>query len=72
MAQAQVSRSMPVGAVHARWHALGAHGVAIIATVILGALIGRYLGNRSCTSAADVPKRLHRSTLMRKRHTSHG
>jgi hypothetical protein len=28
------------------WHALGAHGVAIIATVILGALIGRWLGNR--------------------------
>lgn len=27
-------------------HALGAHGTAIIATVILGALIGRYLGNR--------------------------
>lgn len=29
------------------WHALGAHGAAIIATVILGALIGRYLGNRT-------------------------
>ena len=28
------------------WHALGAHGAAIIATVILGALIGRCLGNR--------------------------
>jgi hypothetical protein len=28
------------------WHSLGAHGAAIIATVILGALIGRYLGNR--------------------------
>jgi len=28
------------------WHALGAHGAAIIATVILGALIGRLLGNR--------------------------
>ncbi|HKE29320.1 MAG TPA: NrsF family protein [Bryobacteraceae bacterium] len=27
------------------WHSLGAHGAAIIATVILGALIGRYLGN---------------------------
>ncbi|QNI34444.1 DUF1109 family protein [Alloacidobacterium dinghuense] len=27
------------------WHALGAHGTAIMATVILGALIGRYLGN---------------------------
>ena len=27
------------------WHALGAHGAAIIATVILGALIGRLLGN---------------------------
>ncbi len=28
------------------WHALGSHGAAIIATVILGALIGRFLGNR--------------------------
>jgi len=28
------------------WHALGAHGAAIIATVILGPLIGRFLGNR--------------------------
>jgi len=28
------------------WHALGAHGAAIIATVILGAFIGRLLGNR--------------------------
>jgi hypothetical protein len=28
------------------WHALGAHGAAMIATVILGALIGRFLGNR--------------------------
>ena len=28
------------------WHSLGAHGAAIIATVILGALIGRSLGNR--------------------------
>jgi hypothetical protein len=28
------------------WHALGSHGVAIIATVILGALIGRFRGNR--------------------------
>jgi hypothetical protein len=28
------------------WHALGAHGAAILATVILGALIGRFLGNR--------------------------
>ena len=28
------------------WHSLGAHGAAIVATVILGALIGRYLGNR--------------------------
>jgi hypothetical protein len=27
------------------WHSLGAHGAAIIATVILGALIGRFLGN---------------------------
>ncbi len=28
------------------WHALGAHGAAIIATVILGALIERFFGNR--------------------------
>ncbi len=28
------------------WHSLGAHGAAIIATVVLGALIGRFLGNR--------------------------
>ena len=28
------------------WHALGSHGAAIVATVILGALIGRYIGNR--------------------------
>ena len=28
------------------WHSLGAHGAAIVATVSLGALIGRYLGNR--------------------------
>ena len=28
------------------WHALGAHGAAIVATVILGALIGRFLGSR--------------------------
>jgi hypothetical protein len=28
------------------WHSLGAHGAAIIATVILGALIGGFLGNR--------------------------
>ena len=28
------------------WHALGAHGAAIIATVVLGALIGRFPGNR--------------------------
>jgi hypothetical protein len=28
------------------WHTLGAHGAAIIATVILGAVIGRFLGNR--------------------------
>ena len=27
------------------WHALGAHGAAIIATVILGALIGRFFAN---------------------------
>jgi hypothetical protein len=29
------------------WHALGAHGAAILATVVLGALIGRALGNRT-------------------------
>jgi hypothetical protein len=28
------------------WHALGAHGSAIVATAILGALIGRFLENR--------------------------
>ncbi len=28
------------------WHALGAHGAAIIATVLLGALIGRHFGKR--------------------------
>ena len=28
------------------WHALGAHGAAIIATAILGALIGRFSGSR--------------------------
>jgi hypothetical protein len=28
------------------WHSLGAHGLAMIATVLLGALIGRLLGNR--------------------------
>jgi hypothetical protein len=28
------------------WHALGAHGAAMIATLILGALIGHFLGNR--------------------------
>jgi hypothetical protein len=33
------------------WHALGAHGAAIIATVILGALIGRFLGNRGLHAA---------------------
>jgi len=27
------------------WHALGAHGAAIVATVMLGALIGRFLAN---------------------------
>jgi hypothetical protein len=31
-------------------HALGAHGAAIIATVIVGALIGRFLGNRRLRS----------------------
>jgi hypothetical protein len=28
------------------WHALGAHGAGIVATVVLGAVIGRFLGNR--------------------------
>ncbi|MBV8820057.1 MAG: hypothetical protein JO022_16960 [Acidobacteriaceae bacterium] len=28
------------------WHALGSHGAAIVATVFLGAFIGRALGNR--------------------------
>jgi hypothetical protein len=28
------------------WHSLGAHGAAIVATVILGALIGRFIGRR--------------------------
>jgi hypothetical protein len=32
-------------------HALGAHGAAIIATVLLGALIGRFLGSRRFQSA---------------------
>jgi hypothetical protein len=32
-------------------HALGAHGVAILATVLLGALIGRFLGARRFHSA---------------------
>ncbi len=32
-------------------HALGAHGTAIIATVVLGALIGRFLGARRFRSA---------------------
>lgn len=38
-------------------HALGAHGTAIVATVLLGALIGRLLGSRrfhSADSAAQV------------------
>lgn len=29
------------------WHALGAHGAGIVATVILGALMGRFSGNRT-------------------------
>ena len=37
------------------WHALGAHGAAIIATVILGALIGRLLGNRRLDIGAGPP-----------------
>ena len=28
------------------WHALGAHGTAVIATAILGALVGRILSRR--------------------------
>jgi hypothetical protein len=35
------------------WHALGAHGAAIIATVIVGALMGRYLGNRGLPTGAS-------------------
>jgi hypothetical protein len=34
------------------WHALGAHGAAIIATVILGSIIGRSLGNRRLNVSA--------------------
>jgi hypothetical protein len=34
------------------WHALGSHGAAIIATVILGALIGRSMGNRRLRTGA--------------------
>ena len=37
------------------WHALGAHGAAIIATVILGALIGRFLGNRGLHIGGRYP-----------------
>lgn len=37
------------------WHALGAHGAAIIATAGLGALIGHFLGNRLTTEF--VPRR---------------
>jgi len=37
------------------WHALGAHGAAIVATVILGALIGRFLGNRKLQIGGKHP-----------------
>lgn len=33
--------------VSAPWHALGVHGTAVVATVVLGALVGRALGSRS-------------------------
>ncbi len=36
-------------------HALGAHGMAIIATVLLGALIGRFLGNRRLYTGGKRP-----------------
>ena len=36
-------------------HALGAHGAAIIATVLLGALIGRFLGNRRLHIGGERP-----------------
>ena len=39
------------------WHALGAHGAALIATVILGALIGRFLGNRRSKLGGPRPQR---------------
>ena len=39
------------------WHALGAHGAAIIATMVLGALIGRYLGNRRLYISCSSPSR---------------
>jgi hypothetical protein len=35
-------------------HSLGAHGAAIIATVILGALIGRFLGTRRSRAAVGI------------------
>lgn len=40
------------------WHALGAHGAAIIATLILGALIGRFLGKRKLYIGGGSEKRL--------------
>jgi hypothetical protein len=40
------------------WHSLGAHGAAIIATVILGALIGRFLGNRRLRINGERSRRI--------------
>jgi hypothetical protein len=37
-------------------HSLGAHGAAIIATVILGALIGRFLGSRRGRGGAGIDR----------------
>ena len=37
-------------------HSLGAHGAAIIATVILGALIGRFLGSRGWCGGAGIDR----------------
>lgn len=39
------------------WHALGVHGAAVVATVLLGALIGRILGPRNHFLLDKPPKR---------------
>jgi hypothetical protein len=36
------------------WHSLGAHGAAIIATVLLGAFIGRFVGSRRLYARKSV------------------